>query len=84
MQKNEFGGYGKKMNVTKSRSALKAITWRILGSIDTFIVSYIITGHAKWALGIAGTEAITKLILYYFHERIWNKIQWGRNETLQK
>ena len=69
------------MKVTKSRSATKSITWRVLGSIDTFIVSFIVTGHAKWALGIAGTEAITKLILYYWHERIWDRIKWGRKSA---
>lgn len=66
------------MKVTKSRSAVKAITWRIIGTIDTFILSWIITGKAKWAFSIASLEVITKTILYYFHERGWNKIKWGR------
>lgn len=68
------------MKVTKSRSAVKAITWRIIGTIDTFILSWIITGKAKWAFSIASLEVITKTILYYFHERGWNKIQWGRKQ----
>jgi uncharacterized membrane protein len=66
------------MKVTRSRSFIKALTWRITGSIDTFIISWIITGSGKWAVGIASIEVFTKIILYYFHERVWNNIKWGR------
>ena len=66
------------MKVTKSRSFIKAITWRIIGTIDTFVLSFLITGKAKWAFGIASFEVLTKTILYYFHERAWNLIKWGR------
>jgi uncharacterized membrane protein len=70
------------MNVTKQRSALKAITWRIIGTIDTFLISLLITKKPFIAASIASFEVATKTILYYFHERGWNRIQWGRNETL--
>jgi len=60
-----------------SRSLVKAISWRITGSIDTFVISFIITGHAMLAGSIAGTELLTKILLYYFHERIWAIIPWG-------
>ena len=66
------------MNVTKKRSALKAITWRIIGTIDTFVISWAITKKPITAGAIAGFEVLTKTILYYFHERGWNRIQWGR------
>jgi len=66
------------MNVTHSRSFIKAVTWRFTGTVDTFILSYIITGKAKLALAISGMEIFTKIFLYYVHERAWNKIQWGR------
>lgn len=66
------------MRVTKSRSAIKAITWRIIGTLDTFILSYLITKKPVTAASIAGFEVLTKTILYYFHERGWNKVQWGR------
>lgn len=66
------------MTVTKSRSAVKAITWRVIGTIDTFLISFIITKEPVTAGAIAGFEVITKTMLYYFHERGWNKIQWGR------
>jgi uncharacterized membrane protein len=66
------------MKVTKSRSATKAISWRIIGTADTFILSYFITHKAITAASIAGFEVLTKTILYYFHERGWNNIEWGR------
>lgn len=59
------------------RSLAKAISWRITGSIDTFIVSWFITGQILIASGIALTEIITKVFLFWGHERIWNKIKWG-------
>jgi uncharacterized membrane protein len=66
------------MKVTKSRSAIKAITWRIIGTADTFIISWAITKEPVTAGVIAGFEVFTKTIFYYFHERGWNKIKWGR------
>jgi uncharacterized membrane protein len=66
------------MNVSKQRSALKAITWRVIGTADTFLISWLATGKPSLAAAIAGSEVVTKTILYYFHERGWNKIKWGR------
>jgi len=66
------------MKVTKCRSAIKAITWRIIGTADTFAISWIITKEPVTAGAIASVEVLTKTILYYFHERGWNKINWGR------
>lgn len=62
---------------SQKRSALKALSWRVLASLDTFIISYLITGKISWAAGIAGVEVLTKVILYYGHERIWAKIKMG-------
>lgn len=59
------------------RSFVKAVTWRALGSIDTFILSYLYTGNTAAAGAIAGTEVFTKIFLFYFHERIWSLIHWG-------
>jgi uncharacterized membrane protein len=56
------------------KSALKAFTWRIVGTIDTMIISYIITGKVTVALSIGSVEVFTKMILYYFHERLWAHI----------
>lgn len=61
-----------------SRSLIKSISWRIIGTIDTIIISYFITGELSFALSIGGIELITKMILYVVHERLWNTIKWGR------
>ena len=62
---------------TKSRSLLKTISWRATASIDTVFISYIITGSIVFAGSIASLEVLTKMILYYFHERVWSHIIWG-------
>ena len=67
------------MKVTKQRSALKAVTWRTIGTFDTFLLSWFITKEPVTAGVIASFEVLTKTILYYFHERGWNRINWGRN-----
>jgi uncharacterized membrane protein len=59
------------------RSFIKAVSWRTVGSIDTFILSWIITGQLHLGAFIAGTEVITKIGLYYFHERLWARVKWG-------
>lgn len=66
------------MSDTQSRSLAKAISWRITGTLDTFVISWLITGEALLATGIAATEVITKIFLYWFHERAWNRIKWGK------
>lgn len=59
------------------RSLAKAVSWRVTGTIDTFIISWAITGQPLLASGIALTEIMTKVILFWFHERIWSRIAWG-------
>jgi uncharacterized membrane protein len=61
------------------RSLAKAISWRMTGSIDTFVISFILTGHLTIAGSIAGTELLTKIILYFLHERAWGLISWGQS-----
>ncbi len=60
------------------RSVVKAISWRTVGTIDTIVVSYFITGNLVMAASIRTIEVITKMALYYFHERAWNRISFGR------
>jgi uncharacterized membrane protein len=60
------------------RSLTKAITWRLTGSLDTFVISFILTGHLGVASSIAVTELLTKIVLYYLHERAWSAVPWGR------
>jgi uncharacterized membrane protein len=57
---------------------VKAVSWRITGSIDTFVLSFIFTGSVRVAGSIAGAEAVTKMILYYLHERAWSVIGWDQ------
>ncbi len=68
------------MSDTHTRSVAKAVTWRLTGTLDTFIISFIITGELMIAGGIALTEVFTKIFLFWGHERVWNKIRWGREE----
>ena len=65
------------------RSAAKAITWRVTATIDTFIISWLITGRLEWATAIAGVEVLTKVFIYYLHERLWTRVKWGK-EPLKK
>ena len=65
-----------------SRSIIKAISWRILGSIDTFVISYFVTGKLVFALSIASVETVTKIILFYGHERVWAAVPWGRADKV--
>jgi uncharacterized membrane protein len=60
------------------RSIMKAASWRAAGTIDTFVLGFLFTGSVKLAGSIASTEVITKLGLYYLHERAWNRLSWGR------
>jgi len=64
----------------KRRSILKAISWRIIGTLDTFLISFLITGKFKFAISISGIELLTKFSLYFMHERIWNRIKFGKEK----
>ncbi|MGX8012717.1 DUF2061 domain-containing protein [Mesorhizobium sp. ORM8.1] len=63
---------------THSRSFAKALSWRVTGTIDTMIISLVVTGSIKLAAAIGATEVVTKSLLYYLHERAWLKIPYGR------
>lgn len=67
------------VNAAKRRSVVKAVTWRMIGTLDTFLLSWLITKEPITAGAIASFEVVTKTFLYYFHERGWNKVQWGRS-----
>lgn len=62
------------MGTPRSISAIKALSWRIVGTIDTIMISWVITGEYTLALSIGGFEVITKMILYYLHERGWEMV----------
>jgi uncharacterized membrane protein len=56
------------------KSVIKAVSWRIVGTIDTMVISYFITGKISFAVSIGSMEVFTKTVLYYFHERLWSHI----------
>jgi uncharacterized membrane protein len=60
------------------RSIAKAISWRITGTIDTIVISFLITREVKMAVSIGFVELFTKIALYYLHERVWNRLDFGR------
>tara|TARA_B110000046_G_C12842310_1_gene334153 strand:- start:39 stop:284 length:246 start_codon:yes stop_codon:yes gene_type:complete len=59
------------------RHIAKTITWRIVGTLDTMMIGWLITGNLFTGLKIGGVEVITKMILYFFHERLWFNINIG-------
>ncbi len=63
------------------RSFAKSITWRILASITTFVLVYIFTGEITLALGVGLTEVVLKFILFFTHERVWDRVTWGKVMT---
>lgn len=60
------------------RSIVKSISWRTIGTIDTIVISYFITGMIGLAISIGSIEVFTKMTLYFLHERSWNRINFGR------
>lgn len=62
---------------SNKRHLLKTITWRILATLDTMLIAWFISGNALVGLKIGLAEIITKMILYYIHERVWYKMDFG-------
>ena len=60
------------------RSLAKAVSWRATGTLDTILVSLLITGRLKLAISIGFVELFTKICLYYLHERFWNRVTFGK------
>jgi len=63
--------------VSHKRHVMKTITWRLVGTIDTILIGWIISGNPLIGLKIGSVEIITKMILYYIHERVWYKTNFG-------
>ena len=74
----------KHLDIDKKRHLIKAFTWRIIGSIDTVILSWIITGQLSFGLKIGAVELFTKILLYYLHERAWIRVKFGINHKRDK
>lgn len=75
------------INNANSRHLIKTFTWRGIGTLDTILISFLLTGDAAFGLQIGVIETITKMALYYLHEKLWYRINFGlgkRNEKKQK
>ena len=66
------------MTDTPGRSLVKTVSWRITGSGATFLISWLITGDFSVAGSIAVIQLVSNTVLYFIHERVWNRISWGR------
>ena len=66
-----------KPQLSRKRHILKTLTWRIVGTTDTILLSWLISGNPTIGLTVGGTELFTKIILYYLHERVWYKSNFG-------
>ena len=69
------------MKVTKLRSLFKTISWRIVGTLDTMFLGWIITGSPLIGLKIGALELFTKMVLYYLHERLWLQSKYGTQDN---
>lgn len=73
MKRKLPGKIENKMVDKSSRSILKTISWRMIGTIDTVLISWVVVGNLNFAVTIGVVELFTKILLYFLHERAWNK-----------
>ena len=66
------------MSESVLRSTAKTLSYRLLGSGVTFVISYVFTGEIIVSASISATEFVLKPIMYWVHERGWNRVRWGR------
>ena len=66
-----------KVKINRKRHIAKTITWRIIGTLDTMVLGWLVSGDAMIGLKVGALELVTKMILYYFHERAWYSSNWG-------
>lgn len=69
--------FTKETHAQARRSLAKTLSWRALASVDTFVIAYLVTGEASAGAVIVSAEIVTKMVLYYLHERGWSHIRWG-------
>lgn len=62
---------------SKKRHLAKTVSWRCVGTLDTMIIAWFVTGNPVAGLKIGIAEVFTKMLLYYFHERVWYKMDYG-------
>lgn len=69
------------LSESSRRSVAKTISWRVTGSLSTFLISFIVSGDFVVAGSIAMVQITVNTVLYFIHERVWNKIKWGRENV---
>ena len=73
-----------KMELSKKRHIAKTFTWRITATLTTMIIAWLVSGDPLTGITIGGIEFFIKMPVYYFHERVWYKSNFGRNEKKTK
>lgn len=63
------------------RSVAKTLSWRVIATGTTATIVWLFTGELTLAVAVGGVEAVTKMLLYYIHERGWDRIRLGRKEV---
>lgn len=71
------------VNNSKKRHLIKTVTWRVVGTLDTVMLSWFFTGNPFLGLQIGAAEVVTKMVLYYYHERLWYKINFGLDKRIR-
>ena len=69
---------------SNKRHVFKTITWRVVGTLDTIILSFWIWGDGSHSLQIGGAETVSKSVLYYLHEKLWYRIDFGLKKLRAK
>lgn len=72
------------MSNSRKRHIAKTLTWRVVGTIDTMILAWVISGDPMTGFKIGAAEVVTKMILYYFHERAWYKVNFGLDRRMER
>ena len=65
------------MSESRSRSVVKSLSWRFLATATTFLIVLTFTGRLDLAVAIGGVEVVAKLLIFYVHERTWQRVEWG-------
>jgi len=68
------------MNESRTRSLVKSITWRIICIVVSIVIAFVFTGRLDIAAAIGTVYNAVTMVLYYFHERAWNKIKWAKSK----
>lgn len=69
---------------SNKRHVLKTFSWRAVGTIDTIVLAWVITGNPLTGFKIGGSEVITKMMLYFGHEKLWYRINYGLDQRKRR